>query len=616
MSPWSHPGAGPRSLAHVAPRPPRPSWFTWAADVPIPKIVGFNRATAANGAPSRLGTGAGLKALLKGPGLVAVLGFFAVLTVAVVTLSASQASTRTLIVLRYRDKVGSGSALIATYVAQVAADERLVVAHGLNGPHPSATDLEQSAQALGTPAAFLLDAQGKLVQAYPPDPALMANDLATRYAYLGGALSGHVSVSDVVASAVKANPIVAVAVPISTRAGRGVFSAGFDIRDGPLTAYLESAFPHPTTAVYLVDESGKVIANTGAHWALTLKTVNAALASIVAVHPYGYYESPREGEAFYAVAAVPGTPWHLVATLPTRSMYASVRDSWVSWCLLACLAFAGTVALVMLGRVIAGRDEVAAALAKRKELDSQKSDFVSSVSHDLRTPLTSIIGYVDLLTEPGAEPLSDDQRTMMGNIDRNAKRLASLIDDLLRVSRLEAGQFSMTFVPVRLQEITAAVIATMRPIAADRRINLELCQPDAPVVVAADREQLERAVVNLVTNAIKFTPSGGRVELTLTTDGTEASIVVTDTGCGIPEVETPRVFERFFRSSAPENQVVPGTGLGLAITKAIIDQHGGSIELRSSVGAGTTVTATLPVVPTDQAIPDFSDALQEARQGM
>jgi signal transduction histidine kinase len=133
-------------------------------------------------------------------------------------------------------------------------------------------------------------------------------------------------------------------------------------------------------------------------------------------------------------------------------------------------------------------------------------------------------------------------------------------------------------------------------------------------MVAADREQLERAVVNLITNAVKFTPSGGRVELVLTTDETTASIVVSDTGCGIPELEAPRVFERFFRSSTPENQLVPGTGLGLAITKAIIDQHGGSIELRSLVGVGTTVTATLPVLPTDQAIPDFSAALHEAQQ--
>ncbi len=577
-------------------------------------VVGLNGATSTNGAPSRLGTRAGLKALLKGPGLVAVLGFFAVLTVAVVTLSGSQASTRALIVVRYRDKVSSGSALIATYVDQVAADERLVVAQGLDGPHPTTADLVQSAQALGTPEAVLLGSQGQVVQAYPPGPARMATRLAPRYAYLQEARAGHVSVSNVFASAVKGPPTVAVAVPTTTQAGPGVFSAAFDIRDGPLTAYLSSAFPHPTTAVFLVDKTGKVIASAGTHWAMTLNAANSPLASAMGHRASGYYESSPAGEAFYAVAAVPGTPWHLVATLPTRSMYASVHDDWVSWCLLACLGFAGALALLMLGRVIAGRDEVAAALAKRKELDGQKNDFVSSVSHDLRTPLTSIIGYVDLLTEPGAETLSDDQRTMMSNIDRNAKRLASLIDDLLRVSRLEPGQFSMTIVTVPLQEIMTAVVATMRPIATDRRIHLELRQPDTPVMVAADPEQLERAVINLVTNAIKFTPPGGDVELALTSDGTTASIVVTDTGCGIPEVEAPRVFERFFRSSAPENQVVPGTGLGLAITKAIIDQHGGAIELSSLVGVGTTVTATLSVLPNGRAALGLSDALHEAPQ--
>ena len=229
------------------------------------------------------------------------------------------------------------------------------------------------------------------------------------------------------------------------------------------------------------------------------------------------------------------------------------------------------------------------------QLDQDKTDFVSCVSHELRTPLTSMLGFLELLAGGEAGALNPDQAQMVGVVDRNSRRLLSLIDDLLTVLRAEAGTFGLVLGPVVLADLAKAAASAMAPSVADRSLELDVEVAEDAGTVTADIDQLDRVLTNLLSNAVKFTPQGGRVSLRVWRDADTVSIVVADNGMGIPDDEQPRLFQRFFRSSAATKHAIPGTGLGLVIVRDIVERHGGRISLRSSSDVGTEVTITLPV---------------------
>jgi PAS domain S-box-containing protein len=230
-----------------------------------------------------------------------------------------------------------------------------------------------------------------------------------------------------------------------------------------------------------------------------------------------------------------------------------------------------------------------------RELDQLRADFVATVSHELRTPLTSIGGYAELLADGEAGPLGDQQQEWVAVIDRNTRRLLTLIEDLLTLSRIEAGRFTSDLRPVELGSLLECTVQAIRPAAAARDLEL-VADIDDPGLAEADSVQLDRVLLNLLSNAVKFTPVGGRVEVTARQKDGAAVIAVTDTGIGIPLEEQPRLFTRFFRSSTATEKAIQGTGLGLVIVKNIIDQHGGEITVESVPGEGTTVEVTLPLI--------------------
>jgi signal transduction histidine kinase len=225
------------------------------------------------------------------------------------------------------------------------------------------------------------------------------------------------------------------------------------------------------------------------------------------------------------------------------------------------------------------------------ELDELKDDFISLVSHELRTPLTSIRGYLELLLD---DDLNVEQQSYLGIIDRNSNRLLGLVSDLLLLTQIEAGELAFEFGPVDLEQVVQECIETAAPAAEASDIQLATSTERVPVV-RGHRVRLVQVVDNLISNALKFTPSGGHVEVRLSAvDGT-AVIEVQDTGLGISDDEQQQLFERFFRSSQATKNQIPGSGLGLTITKAIVDRHGGQIEVESSEGVGTTVRVRLPL---------------------
>jgi len=230
-----------------------------------------------------------------------------------------------------------------------------------------------------------------------------------------------------------------------------------------------------------------------------------------------------------------------------------------------------------------------------EELDRIRSEFVASVSHELRTPLTNIIGEIELLVDGDRGELSSCQAHGVDAINRNSERLLLLVDDLLMLSRIESGEVRLHLEPTPVKRLVDDVRSQVQPAAEAKAIALTLeCGTDAGRMMA-DREQLDKALANLVSNAVKFTPESGSVSFTARRIGHDMEFVISDNGVGIPVDEQVRLFTRFFRSSASTRLATQGAGLGLVIVKQIVEAHGGNIGVVSAPGQGTTVTVHIPV---------------------
>jgi signal transduction histidine kinase len=242
---------------------------------------------------------------------------------------------------------------------------------------------------------------------------------------------------------------------------------------------------------------------------------------------------------------------------------------------------------------IASQHALAEQNAHLREVDRLKDELVATVSHELRTPLTSILGYLELIREDGSE-LSEEHRTFLEVIDRNARRLLNLVSDLLLVARIDAGRLELDLGEVDLTSVVRECLVAQQPRADHAGVLLELTETPLPAI-EGDRVRLVQLVDNLVSNAIKFTPSGGRVDVRLNAEAATVVLEVADTGMGIPAAEQDRLFERFFRTTTASERAVQGTGLGLTIAKAIVDAHEGSISVESAERVGTTFRVELPV---------------------
>jgi signal transduction histidine kinase len=229
-----------------------------------------------------------------------------------------------------------------------------------------------------------------------------------------------------------------------------------------------------------------------------------------------------------------------------------------------------------------------------QELDRQKTDFLSTVSHELRTPLTSIGAYAELIRDGDAGPVSPELDRMLEVVERNTVRLRTLIEDLLTLARIESGTFSGGSTDTPLEPLVRAATATVAPLAERGGVELSAGPVPPEAVVRGDGLQLERVLLNLLSNAVKFTPAGGRVALDVAVGDRHVVLTCADTGIGIPAAEQQHLFDRFFRASNATEQAIPGTGLGLVVVRGIVERHGGSVDLASQHGRGTTATVRLP----------------------
>jgi signal transduction histidine kinase len=243
----------------------------------------------------------------------------------------------------------------------------------------------------------------------------------------------------------------------------------------------------------------------------------------------------------------------------------------------------------------AGEERLASQVAELQELHRVKNDFVATISHELRTPLTSILGQLELLGDGDYGALVGDQVKAVASVDRNSHRLLVLIEDLLTVARIESARLQLRRAPTDLVAFVEGVHASLVPVAKARSVTLHFEVDPAVGTAEIDALQMERALINLLTNAVKFTLPEGRVEFLVRRTGDAVVFTVSDDGIGIPLEEQDQLFTRFFRSTLATNLAVQGSGLGLVITKSIVEEHGGTIELTSTEAQGTTVVVTLPV---------------------
>jgi signal transduction histidine kinase len=248
----------------------------------------------------------------------------------------------------------------------------------------------------------------------------------------------------------------------------------------------------------------------------------------------------------------------------------------------------------------AGRKLLAEQNDRLRHLDRLKDDFVASVSHELRTPLTSINGYVELLIEGEAGELNEEQTSFLGVIRRNGERLLRVVGDLLFAAELDARTIELERARVDLQPLISYAQQAAKPQAAERGIELTLDVETVPHI-EGDAGRLGQVIDNLLSNALKFTPPGGRVGLRLFETAAGVQIEVSDTGMGISAEDQEQLFERFFRTAEATSAAIQGTGLGLSIVAAIVEAHGGSIAVDSEIGFGTTFRIVLPIPQTAEA---------------
>ena len=233
---------------------------------------------------------------------------------------------------------------------------------------------------------------------------------------------------------------------------------------------------------------------------------------------------------------------------------------------------------------------------KLTELDRLKSDFVSNVSHELRTPLTAIKGAVDLILREVAGPLNEKQSHYLNRVRSNTQHLAGLINDLLDLSKIEEGKIELQAARVSLGALVHEVMETLKPIATEKPIELDVTSLEPSTLVWADRDKITQVLINLIGNAIKFTPPHGRVTVSSGSNGTDwVRVSVSDTGPGISAEERERIFDKFYQVAENGGPKPKGTGLGLAISKTLVELHGGKIWVESGPGCGSTFYFTLPV---------------------
>ncbi len=318
-------------------------------------------------------------------------------------------------------------------------------------------------------------------------------------------------------------------------------------------------------------------------------------------------EEPETRVARWRLLALAGA----LLTVPIARVIADYEHKMVGiWVLAVLQAAIALLVVARMGVIVDTVDRIRERLAQKNvqlvEADRLKDEFIALVSHDLRTPLTSIIGYVELaLDDEGDTPLDAERKRYIEVVARSSDRLLRLVDDLLLAARLQSGRFILSLDEADLETVAAEALDEMHARADRKGVSLFLGGEGA-VRVECDRRRVVQLVDNLISNAVKFTSEGGRVEIRVERTLGGAALEVQDTGVGIDVGEEERIFERFYRSPSAVSDQVPGTGLGLFIARAIAERHGGTLVARRRDSGGSVFRLELPTHAVRQSAEETS----------
>jgi two-component system, NarL family, sensor histidine kinase BarA len=250
---------------------------------------------------------------------------------------------------------------------------------------------------------------------------------------------------------------------------------------------------------------------------------------------------------------------------------------------------------------------LAQAVERLQEADRVKSNFLATVSHELRTPLTSVIGYSEMLLEGIAGELNDEQREYVRTVMEKGDQLLQLITGILDISRMEAGEMRIDRAAFDLDGVITVALSTIAPHARRKKLAMSCTVPPGLPLVLGDRDKIRQVLLNLLGNAVKFTPEGGKIEISAAVGplvphgGAEAPravrVLVRDSGIGVPPEHQKRVFDPFFQVDNTSTREYGGTGLGLSIVKRLVEAHGGAVWVESESGRGSTFSFTIPLAP-------------------
>ncbi|WP_462272935.1 PAS domain S-box protein [Methanohalophilus sp.] len=235
-----------------------------------------------------------------------------------------------------------------------------------------------------------------------------------------------------------------------------------------------------------------------------------------------------------------------------------------------------------------------------EEANQAKSEFLANMSHELRTPLNSVIGFSDILSKEVKGELNDNQKKYVSNIAKSGNHLLSLINDILDLSKIEAGQKQLEYSIFDLHEALDEISKLTKPLTSKKNIGLQMDMPSEDIRIYADRKKFKQIMYNLLSNASKFTPAKGTITIFASQEKDKLKVAVSDTGIGIPEADQATIFEPFQQVKPSKSSEHKGTGLGLSLVRELVEMHGGQVGLKSEVGKGSTFTFTIPdKTPTD-----------------
>jgi signal transduction histidine kinase len=321
------------------------------------------------------------------------------------------------------------------------------------------------------------------------------------------------------------------------------------------------------------------------------------IPDILADPEYTWSESQKRG-GFHTMLGVPllreGIPIGVMAM--TRSAKSPFTDKQIE--LMSTFADQAVIAIENV-RLF---DEIQEKSRQLAEASQHKSQFLANMSHELRTPLNAILGYTELIIDGIYGETPEKAQAVLKRIESNGRHLLGLINDVLDLSKIEAGQLKLALADYSIKDVVYNVVSAVEPLATKKKLNFKVeVRPDMPTA-HGDEQKLTQVLLNLTGNAIKFTDAG-EVAIKVTAANGSYTVAIQDTGPGISATDQAKLFQQFQQADNSITKTKGGTGLGLAISKKIIELHGGSISVESSVGQGSTFAFTLPITVERQAIP-------------